>query len=176
MTPPKKELKGALKFGIKTLIFQEVRLLRLERGFMPHLILEAESHSVEETKKEIVKLVRALSEEDRGRLLKKMVRETVDEEIDRAVQLRGNRCLRCIHMRYFDQEGVPHMALPAETTKPQPFGCDALPPGLKKKCHEFVETSMAASLDDYLNDMILLYEFREIFGKIEKIWEDYFAK
>jgi hypothetical protein len=176
MSPAKRELKETLRFGIKTLILQEVRILRLERSFTPHILLEAESHSVQETKGEIVKLAQGLSEKERAVLLRKMVREIVDEEIDRAIELRKNRCLRCLHIRYYDREGIPRSTLPVEASQPQPFGCEALPPGLKKKCNEFVETSMAMTVEDYLNEMTLLYEFKEIFDRIQEVWKDYFTK
>jgi hypothetical protein len=32
---------------------------------------------------------------------------------------------------------------------------------------------MAASSDDYLNEMALLYEFKELINRIEEIWKDY---
>ncbi len=176
MAPAGIELKETLKFGIKTLIFQEVRLLRLKRAFTPNILLETESRSLEETKHEITKLVLGLSGEEREGLLKKMVLETVNEEIDRAIQLRGNRCLRCTHVRYYDRAGLPHAALPAGSSPPQSIGCEVLPPGLKKKCHDYVETSTAASLEDYLNEMTLLYEFGEIFDRIGEVWKDYFTK
>ena len=55
-----KELREAIKLGVKTLILQEVRLLRLERSFTPHLIIEEISHSIQDTKKEIVKLTKTM--------------------------------------------------------------------------------------------------------------------
>jgi hypothetical protein len=33
--------------------------------------------------------------------------------------------------------------------------------------------SKAASLDQYLNEMTLLYEFRELIDRIEEIWKEY---
>ena len=176
MAPAGKELKKTLKFGIKTLIFQEVRLLRLERVFTPRILLETESRSLEETKQEIVHLVRGLSGKEREGLLKEMVREMVDEEIDRAIQIRGNRCLRCTHVRYYDRAGLPHAALPAGSSPPEAIGCEVLPSALKKKCHDYVETSLAPSLEDTLNEMTLLYEFGEIFDRIEEVWKEYFKK
>ena len=176
MSPTKRELEETLRFGIKTLILQEIRLLRLEQRFMPHIIIEAETHSVAETKGEIVKLAQGLSEKERGVLLKKMVQDVVDEEIDRAIELRKNRCLRCLHIRYYDREGIPQLSLPTETSQPQPYGCEVLPPGLRKKCDEFVETSMAMTLEDYLNEMTLLYELRDVFERIQEVWESYFTK
>jgi hypothetical protein len=39
-----------------------------------------------------------------------------------------------------------------------------------------VETSQAISLEDYLNEMTLLHEFRELINRIEEIWKDYLTK
>ena len=35
---------------------------------------------------------------------------------------------------------------------------------------------MAASLDNYLNEITFFYEFREILDRIKEIWEDYLMK
>jgi hypothetical protein len=37
-----------------------------------------------------------------------------------------------------------------------------------------VEMSTATSLDQYLNEMTLLYEFRDVISRIEEVWRDYF--
>jgi hypothetical protein len=34
----------------------------------------------------------------------------------------------------------------------------------------------ASSLDRYLNEMTLLYEFRDLMDQIEEIWKDYLTK
>ena len=57
----KKDLRGALRVRIKTLILQEVRLLRLEQGFTPHMIIGEMSQSIQETKKEITKLTKTMA-------------------------------------------------------------------------------------------------------------------
>jgi hypothetical protein len=176
MATTDRKAQQALKFGIKTLILQEVRLLRLERAFTPRILLETESRSLEQTKQEIIRLARGVSGKEREGLLRKMVHKAVDEEVDRAIQLRGNKCLRCIHVRYYDRDGLSHAALPTETNLPRAVGCEVLAPGLKKKCHAYVEASGAASLEDYLNEMTLLYEFGEIFDRIDNIWKNYFKK
>lgn len=170
-----KELREAIKLGVKTLILQEVRLLRLERSFTPHLIIEEISHSIQDTKKEIVKLTRTMAQKDRTVLLKKMIRQAVDEEIDRAIQLRKTRCIRCLHGRFYDEEGTAHMNLPVRT-RAETIGCDKLRPSLRKSCRRFVEMSKVASLDQYLNEMILLYEFRELIDRIEEIWKEYLTQ
>lgn len=170
-------LREALRFGIKTLILQEVRLLRLEGAFTPYMVTEDMSRSIQETKKEIVKLAKAIDHQKRTVLLKRMIRQTVDEEIDRAIQLRKNRCIRCLHMRFYDELETPHVNLPIGplgANQAFTIGCDRLRPSLRKKCQRFVETSVAISLEDYLNEVTLLYEFRETFDRIEKIWNDYF--
>ena len=170
-----KELREAIRLGVKTLILQEVRLLRLERSFTPHVIIEEISHSIRDTKKEIVKLTRTMAQKERTVLLKKMIRQSVDEEIDRAIQLRKTRCIRCLHGRFYDEAGTAHVDLPVRT-RAEKIGCDKLRPSLRKSCRRFVEMSKAASLDQYLNEMTLLYEFRELIDRIEEIWKEYLSK
>lgn len=170
-----KELKDAIKLGIKTLIIQEVRLLRLERSLTPHVIIDGMSQSIRETKKEIVKLTRAMTQKERTVLLKKMIRQVVDEEIDKAIQLRKTRCIRCLHGRFYDETGTAHMGLPVRI-RAEAIGCDKLRPSLRKSCRRFVETSKAVTLDQYLNEMTLLYEFRELTNRFEEIWKEYLTK
>ncbi len=170
-----KELKEAVKMGIKTLILQEVRLLRLERTFTPPLVLEEMSHSIRDTKKGIVKLAGAMAQEERAAFLKRMIRQSVDEEIDRAIELRKTRCVRCLHGRFYDEAGMAHMSLPVKT-RVEAVGCDKLRPSLRKSCRRFVEISTAASLDEYLNEMTLLYEFRDVISRIDEIWKNYLTK
>ena len=161
--------------GIKTLILQEVRLLRLERSFTPHIIVEQMSQSIGEIKESIVKLAKPMTQKERAVLLKRMIRESVNEEIDRAIQLRKTKCIRCLHGRFYDEVGTAHVNLPVGT-RAKTIGCDKLQPSLRKSCRRFVETSMATSLDDYLNEMTFLYEFRDLINRIEEVWEDYLQK
>ena len=175
MPVPQKELKRAIKIGIKTLIIQEIRLLRLERTFTPSLIMDEVSRSIQESKKEVVKLAKAIAQKERAPLLRKMVRQTVDEEIDRAIELRKTRCVRCLHGRFYDEAGTAHANLPVKTTA-EAVGCDKLRPSLRKSCRRFVEMSTAPSLDQYLNEMTFLYEFRDVMNRIEEIWKDYFKQ
>ena len=168
-----KELKEAMKLGIKTLIIQEVRLLRLERSFTPHIIIDEMSQSIQSTKREIAKLAKAIAQKERGILLKKMIRQAVDEEIDRGIELRKTRCIRCLHGRFYDELGAAHLALPVKT-RAKTIGCDKLRPSLRKSCRRFVETSQAVSLEDYINEMTFLYGFRELIDRIEEIWKEYF--
>ncbi len=170
-----KELKEAIKLGIKTLIIQEVRLLRLEHSFTPHIIIDEMSQSIRGTKGGIVKLAKAIAQKERAVLLKKMIRQAVDEEIDRAIELRKTRCIRCLHGRFYDEAGTAHVNLPIKT-RAKTIGCDRLQPSLRKSCRRFVETSQAVSLDDYLNEMTLLYEFRELINRNEEIWKEYLTK
>ena len=170
-----KELRKAIKLGIKTLIIQEVRLLRLEHSFTPRIMIDEVSRSIQETKREIAKMTKVVGQKERAALLKKMFRQSVDEEIDRAIGLRKTRCIRCLHGRFYDEAGTAYVNLPAET-QVTTIGCDKLRPGLRKSCRRFVETSRAVSLEDYLNEMTLLYEFRELIDRIEEIWKDYLTK
>jgi hypothetical protein len=170
-----RELRNAIKLGIRTLIIQEVRLLRLERSLTPHIIIDGMSQSIRETKKEILKLTRAMAQKERTVLLKKMIRQAVDEEIDKAIQLRKTRCIRCLHGRFYDETGTAHMGLPVRT-RAETIGCDKLKPSLRKSCRRFVETSKAVALDQYLNEMTLLYEFKELTDRFEEIWKEYLTK
>ena len=174
--PLKRDLRKTLEFGIKTLILQEVRLLRLERSFTPNIIIDEMSRSIQYTKRELVRLAKAMGQKERTLLLQKMIRQAVDEEIDWAVELRKTKCIRCLHGRFYDEAGTAHVNLPIGTSLPQTIGCDKLRPGLRRSCRRFVEISMGTSLDDYLNEMTLLYEFRDIINRMEEIWKDYFIK
>jgi len=169
-----KELRKVIKRGIKILIIQEVRFLRLERSFTPHIIIDEMSQSIRGTKREIVKLTKTIAQRERSDLLKKMIRQAVDEEIDRGIELRKTKCIRCLHGRFYDEAGTAHLNLPLEVHKAQTIGCDKLRPSLRKSCQRFVEMSMAPSLDHYLKEMTLLYEFRDLINRIEEVWKDYF--
>ena len=168
-----KELREAIKRGIKILIIQEVRLLRLERSFTPHIIIDEMSRSIQDTKREITKLTKTMSQKERPVLLKKMIRRAVDEEIDRAIQLRKTKCIRCLHGRFYDEIGTAYVNFPINV-RAEKIGCDKLRPSVRKTCQRFVEISMAPSLDHYLNEMTLLYEFRDLINRIEEVWKEYF--
>jgi hypothetical protein len=172
MSPKEKELREALKLGIKVLILQEIRLLRLERSFTPHIIIDEISQSVQDTKKEIMKLAKSFAHKERTTLLKRMIRQAVDEEIDRGIELRKTKCIRCLHGRFYDEVGTAYVNLPVKT-RAETIGCDKLRPSLRKSCRRFVENSMVNSLEDHLNEMTLLYEFRGVINRIEEIWKDY---
>ena len=175
MAGKEKELKKAIKMGIKTLILQEVRLLRLERALTPHVMIDEMSHSIQETKRMIIKLTRSMDHKERTVLLKRMIRQAVDQEIDRAVELRKTKCVRCLHGRFYDEAGTAYVNLPVKV-RVVTIGCDQVRPNLRKSCRRFVEISMASSLDQYLNEMTLLYEFRDLITRMEEIWKDYLTK
>jgi len=170
-----KDLKKAIKIGVKTLVIQEVRLLRLEHAFTPAFIVAEMSHSIQETKREIAKLAKPLAQKERASLLRRMIRQAVDEEIDQAIEFRKNRCVRCLHGRFYDETGAAHESLPVKT-RAERIGCDQLRPNLRKSCRRFVQISTAASLDHYLNEMTLLYKFRDVIDQIEEFWKDYLTK
>ena len=171
MPKDKRELEEGLKLGIKTLILQEVRLLRLERTSIPHFIIETMSRSIQETKERIVRQARPIAQKERALLLKRMIRKAVDEEIDRAIQLRSIRCIRCLHGRFYDETGMAHETLPVGASLADKIGCDRVRPSLRKACKRFVEHSAAATLEDYLNEITLLYQFRELIDRVDEIWD-----
>lgn len=162
-----------MRLGIKTLVLQEIRLLRFERTFTPDIIMDEISRSIEDEKREIVKLTRMMGDKERANLFRRMIQQAVDQEIDRSIQLRKNRCLRCIHGRFYDRWETAYLNLPLDENLAQTIGCDQLRKPLKKTCRRFVETSIAHSLEDYLSEMTLLYEFREWVDQIQEIWKDY---
>lgn len=168
--------RRVLKLGIKTLVFQEVRLLRLGQGFTPEIVLDEISRSIEETKNEIVRLTKTLRYRERTALLRRMIRQVVDEEIDRAIQIRKNRCLRCTHGRFYDRSETPYDSLPSDENLARAYGCDRLRPTLRKTCRRFVEVSTAHSLGEYLDEIAFLYEFREMIDQMEEVWKDYFLR
>ena len=170
-----KELRKAIRLGMKTLILQEVRLSRLERAFTPFVMTDEMSRSIQETKRMIIKLTRSMDHKKRTVLLKRMVCQAVDEEIDRAIELRKTKCIRCLHGRFYDEAGTAYVNLPVKT-RAVAIGCDQLRPGLRKSCRRFVEMSVAASLDDYFNEVTFLYELRDVLNRIEEIWKDYLTR
>ena len=149
--------------------------MRLEQSLTPHVVIDEMSHSIQETKKEIVRLAKAVGQKERAILLRKMIRQAVDDEIDRAIELRKTRCLRCLHGRFYDETGTAYATLPVKA-RAETIGCDRLRPNLRKNCRRFVEASQAASLEDYLNEMTLLYEFRDVISRVDEIWKDYLTK
>lgn len=175
MPVKEKELKKAIKIEIKALILQEVRLSRLERAFTPYVMTDEISHSIQETKRMLIKLTRSMDHKKRTVLLKRMVCQAVDEEIDRAIALRKTKCIRCLHGRFYDEAGTAYVNLPVKT-RVVAIGCDQFRPGLRKSCRRFVEMPMAPSLDDYFNEVTFLYELRDVLSRMEEIWRDYFKK
>jgi hypothetical protein len=174
MAVKNRELRKTIKLGIKALIFQEVRLLQLEHSFTPQIVIDEISQSVQETKREIVRLTKSIAQKEKAVVLKRMIRQAIDQEIDEAIQLRKTRCIRCLHGRFYDEEGSAHPCLPVGSQRAQTIGCDKLSPSLRKSCRRFKEISTSSSLGQYLNGITLLYEFRELIDQVNEIWEDYF--
>jgi hypothetical protein len=173
MRSEKKELRQALKLAIKGLIIQEVRLLQLEKSRPPAFILDEMARSIQEAKSQVTALVRLMPPRERDVLVRRLVRQSVDEEIDQTIQVRKTRCFRCLHVRYFDEVGSSHVNLPSGMERAHVIGCEITPAGIQ--CQDFVESSMAVSAEEYLNEMAFLYEVKEMFDQFEEIW-DYLTK
>ena len=167
----KKDPKTSLKSAIQNLITQEIRFLQLERNLTPSFVSESISSSVEEAKKEVMRTAQGMDQEERAELTKKMIGEVIDEEIEQAIQLRKTRCFRCVNIRFYDQKGAPHLNLPIGTRRVEVIGCEETDREDRERCQHFVETSMAISLEDYLDDMALLYELREMINQFKEIWD-----
>ncbi len=176
MPPNQRETKKALRMGIKTLIIQEVRVLQLERAYAPSFIIDEMARSIQEAKKQVISLVRLIPSKERNAFIKRFIRQSIDEEIDQGIQVRKNKCIRCVHGRFYDEGGTPHMNLPIGIIQVQTIGCDKVQPSLRRNCRRFVETARATSIENYLDEMALLYELREMFERFNEIWKEYFIK
>ncbi len=171
-----KKLKEAIRLTIKILILQEVRVLQLEQTHSPSMVMDEIIRSIQEAKREIISLVRWMAPKERNALIKRVIRQSVDEEIDQAIKVRKNKCLRCMHVRYVDEGGTPHIDLPIRKGRAWMIGCEITPAPSKIQCKGFIESSVATSLEDYLMDMAFLYEIKEMFDRFEEIWKDYLTK
>jgi hypothetical protein len=173
MRSTKKESKEALRSVIEHLVDQEIRLSQFSRVHTPSFLLEELSVSIKESKREVALLSESLAQRERATLIKRMIREAVEEEIERTVQHRGNPCLRCGHLRYYDWELNPHENFPTGTRRAKAIGCDRLQAASRVRCERFIETPGTISVLDYIDEMALLYEVREMFRKMREIWEEY---
>ena len=176
MVARKRESTGELKSTIRILIIQEVRLLGLERNRGPSFMIDEMGRSIQEAKKQVMASLRLMDRKERDPLIRRVIRQSVDEEIEWVTQARRNKCLRCIHVRYFDTSGASHVNLPLGEYPPETIGCDMSRESRGNPCQRFAETTRAVSLRNYLNEMTFLYELREMFEEIEKIWEDYLTR
>ncbi len=167
--------ENTLKSSLKVLILQEVRHLQMEHSVTPRFMAEEIARSIQEAKKEVSASVRGVGRGERNALIKKMLRQSLDEEIDRAIELRRNRCLRCTHARYHDGQGTCHAELPCGEIQIHGIGCviDGQTPGVH--CTHYTLSSRGVSLGSYLEQMTLLYELREMFDEMEEVW-DYLTK
>jgi hypothetical protein len=176
MEARKRELREALKLAIKGLIIQETRRTQLEQSSPPPFILDEMVRSIEEAKRRVSALVRLMRPKERETLIKKLIRQSIDEEIDHAIRVRQKRCFRCTHVRYFDETGAPHAAFPIREERARVIGCEMISSPSGVECRSFVESSLAISTGDYLDEMSIFYEVKEMFDQFEKIWEDYFTR
>ncbi len=171
MPPKNKKLTEPLKRAINTLIVQEVRLLQLGQACTPSFVVQDISRSIQEAKKQIYDLALPMTEHEREALLKRAFLKSLDEQIERTTELRRNRCLRCVHVRYFDEGGSCCTDFPLGELCVHGIGCfiDRQTPGVH--CKKFAQRRGGISLQDYLGEMTLLYELRDMFEELEEIWD-----
>lgn len=165
--------KESLRVAVKTLILQEVRVLQLEQAHPPSFVIDEMVRSIQEAKNQVIALLRFMPTQKRNALIKRVIRHSMNEEIDQAIETRKNRCLRCTHIRYFDEAGSVHEKFPFGIGRIRMIGCEVTPPSTKMECVQFIESPMAILAKEYLNQMSLLYELKEMFDRFERIWEDY---
>ena len=176
MESGKKELREVLKSVIKNLIIQEIRAIQLEHSAPPPFVLDEMVRSIEEAKRQVIALVRLMRPRERETLIKRLIRQSVDEEIDQAIRVRQKRCFRCVHVRYFDEAGSPHSTFPIGEERARVIGCEMISSPSGVECRGFIESSLAISIGEYLDEMNIFYEVKEMFDQFEKIWEDYLTK
>ncbi len=171
------ELIEALESAIRTLVIQEVRLLRAEQTCPAPFVVREFKRSIQEAKGRVVALVRVMDSYERNLLINKLIDEAMEEEIDEAIEARKNKCLRCIHIRYLDETGMAHFDLPCGTGSD--VGCDVSAlticcenpaiPGTS--CEEFVEKPSAVSIEEYLSEISFFYDVKEMLQRFDEIWE-----
>ncbi len=171
MATKKREVRDALKPAIKVLVLQEVRSLQMDQFFTPPLMAEEISRSIQEAKRKISGLVRLIDPKERNTLIKEVLLQSLDEEIERAIELRRNRCLRCAHARYHDNEGTDYAELPCGEIEIHGIGCVVCDQTPGVHCTHYTLSARGVSLERYLEQMTLLYELREMFDEMEEVWE-----
>ncbi len=173
MKPTKRELNEAVKLAIEELVCQEIRLLQFGRVHAPSFIIDELSLSIKQSKREVVYLTQSLTQKERAFLIRKLIRNVVDEQIERTVEHRGNPCLRCGRLKFYDTELKAFEQLPVGTHCASALGCDCLEGTSRERCEEFVESLGSLSVVDCIDQMNLLYEVRDMFKKMSEIWEEY---
>ncbi len=171
MGPTKKELKDSLRPAVESLVCQETRLIHFKRMGAPPFVMEGTVETIKELKRELVNLMLPVVQQERPGLIKEMIGEAVEEEIERTVQQRGNPCLRCTHLRYYDWEMNPHEEFPMGASPAKAIGCDELQAVSRVRCERFIETPGAVSAEEYIDEMNLLYELRQMFEEMNEMWE-----
>ncbi len=172
-----KELIEALRSAIKELVLQEVRLLRTENVYPSLFVAHEMKRTIQASKRGVARLVRLMDAHERNLLVRKFIDETMEEEIDEAIETRRNKCLRCIHIRYHDETGEAHIDLPCGaggdvgcdiSALTVACGCPSIP---GTSCVEFIERAGALSIEDYLSEIGFLYEVKERLDEIAEIWD-----
>jgi len=169
----KKAAEEALKATVDNLVRHEVRLLHLERLGAPSFVLGELATTIREMKKELINLIGCLPQREGEGLIKRTIREALEEEIERTVGQRGKPCLRCARLRYYDSELNPHFRFPVGTRPARALGCDQLSDFSGVRCRRFVETGGRISTVGYIEELNLLYEMRDRFKRMKEIGKGY---
>jgi hypothetical protein len=176
------DLMEALRSAIKALLVQEVRLLRTEQACPSLFLIREMKRSIQETKDRVMALTRSMDSHERNLLIKRIIDQSVEEEIDEAIEARKNKCFRCIHIRYFDESGMAYQDLPCGAGRDAACDVSALQICCKNlstpgtSCGEFVEKSSAVSLEEYLRDISFFYDVKEMLDRLDRIWEEYLSR
>ena len=173
------EFNDSLRSAIRVLVIHEVRYLRTEETYPSPFLLREMKRSIQEAKDRVRVLTRSMDPLERNRLIKQIVDQSVEEEIDEAIEARKNKCLRCIHIRYFDETGEAHPDLPHGVDREGTCDVSALqiccenPPIPGGSCEKFTEKLSALPLEEYLGEIRFFYVVREMLDRLDEIWEEY---
>jgi hypothetical protein len=100
-----------------------------------------------------------------------MIHQVDRELIERLVE--ENQMHSRFHMIY-NEEGTAYLNLPAGTIRRKPL--DAISSDLTSEKLSAICGNIDYVSDNYLIEIGLLYEFRELIDRIEEIWKDYLTK
>lgn len=168
-----------LRSAIRVLVIQEVRYLRTEQACPSPFILGEIRRCIQETKDRVRALTRSMDPRERDLLIKQIVDQSVEEEIDEAIEVRKNRCLRCIHLKYLDETGTAHLDLPCGVDREGARDVSALeiccenPPTPGAMCEAFAEKLSVLPLEEYLAEIHFFYEVRDMLDRLDEIWDEY---
>jgi len=123
------------------------------------VMVEEVVFSIRQSKRQVLSLLRPMAPGERAALVRRMIREAMDEEIEQAIRVRKNRCLRCVNVRYYDRTGTAFVNLPVGFFRRRALGVTRYgPPGWSADDFSKEEGPLPLRLS---GEITLLYELRK---------------